>query len=211
MAETTSSAPVVRFAPSPTGYLHIGGARTALFNWLYARGHGGKFLLRIEDTDRERNNEAAVAAILDGVNWLGLDWDGERHLAILARRPTSRGCERASEPRGRLLLLCFARRDRSRTRKGQGRGPAADLPVAVARSRSEGCAERREAGGPSQGAARRRDDRQRSRARARRVSEQGSRRPDHPPIGRQSDVQSRCRRRRSRHGASRTSSAAPIT
>ena len=76
-ADKTTSVPVVRFAPSPTGYLHIGGARTALFNWLYARGRGGKFLLRIEDTDRERNNEAAVAAILDGLNWLELDWDGE--------------------------------------------------------------------------------------------------------------------------------------
>lgn len=79
MTETTSSpaaAPVVRFAPSPTGYLHIGGARTALFNWLYAKAKGGTFLLRIEDTDRERNNPAAVAAILDGLSWLGLDWDG---------------------------------------------------------------------------------------------------------------------------------------
>jgi glutamyl-tRNA synthetase len=68
---------VTRFAPSPTGFLHIGGARTALFNWLYARGRGGKMLLRIEDTDRERSTEAAVAAILDGLSWLGLDWDGE--------------------------------------------------------------------------------------------------------------------------------------
>jgi len=68
---------VTRFAPSPTGYLHIGGARTALFNWLYARHTGGKFLLRIEDTDRERSTEAAVKAILDGLAWLGLDWDGE--------------------------------------------------------------------------------------------------------------------------------------
>ncbi len=74
---TEGGAPVVRFAPSPTGYLHIGGARTALFNWLYARGRGGKYLLRIEDTDRERNNPDAVAAILDGLTWLGLDWDGE--------------------------------------------------------------------------------------------------------------------------------------
>lgn len=68
---------VTRFAPSPTGYLHIGGARTALFNWLYARGRGGKFLLRIEDTDRARHTEAAVDAIVDGLKWLGLDWDGE--------------------------------------------------------------------------------------------------------------------------------------
>ncbi|MCU0900912.1 MAG: glutamate--tRNA ligase [Cypionkella sp.] len=73
-----SSAPIVtRFAPSPTGYLHIGGARTALFNWLFARGRGGKFLLRIEDTDRERSTPEATAAILQGLTWLGLDWDGE--------------------------------------------------------------------------------------------------------------------------------------
>jgi glutamyl-tRNA synthetase len=68
---------VTRFAPSPTGFLHIGGARTALFNWLYARGRGGKMLLRIEDTDRERSTQAAIDAILDGLNSLGLDWDGE--------------------------------------------------------------------------------------------------------------------------------------
>lgn len=76
-ATASASAPVVRFAPSPTGYLHIGGARTALFNWLYAKGHGGRFLLRIEDTDRERNNPEAVAAILDGLTWLELQWEGE--------------------------------------------------------------------------------------------------------------------------------------
>ncbi|MEM7471127.1 MAG: glutamate--tRNA ligase [Pseudomonadota bacterium] len=68
---------VTRFAPSPTGFLHIGGARTALFNWLYARGRGGKFLLRIEDTDRARSTPEATQAILDGLSWLGLDWDGE--------------------------------------------------------------------------------------------------------------------------------------
>ena len=68
---------VTRFAPSPTGFLHIGGARTALFNWLYARHHGGRMLLRIEDTDRERSTEPAIAAIIDGLKWLGLDWDGE--------------------------------------------------------------------------------------------------------------------------------------
>lgn len=71
------SSPVTRFAPSPTGYLHIGGARTALFNWAYAKGNGGKMLLRIEDTDRERSTDAATAAILEGLTWLGLTWDGE--------------------------------------------------------------------------------------------------------------------------------------
>jgi glutamyl-tRNA synthetase len=69
--------PVVRFAPSPTGFLHIGGARTALFNWLFARHHGGSFRLRIEDTDRVRSTPEAVAAIIDGLDWLGLGWDGE--------------------------------------------------------------------------------------------------------------------------------------
>ncbi len=68
--------PITRFAPSPTGYLHIGGARTALFNWLYSKRFGGKMLLRIEDTDLERSNDAAVVAILDGLTWLGLNWDG---------------------------------------------------------------------------------------------------------------------------------------
>src|SRR5262245_2100307 len=68
---------VTRFAPSPTGYLHIGGARTALFNWLYARHTGGKYLLRIEDTDRERSTEAATKALLESLKWMGLDWDGE--------------------------------------------------------------------------------------------------------------------------------------
>lgn len=74
---TDTSKPVLRFAPSPTGMLHIGGARTALFNWFYARHCGGKFVLRIEDTDRERSTPEAVAAILNGLTWLGIDWDGE--------------------------------------------------------------------------------------------------------------------------------------
>ena len=76
-ASTENRTVVTRFAPSPTGYLHIGGARTALFNWLFARHHGGKFLLRIEDTDRARSTQPAIDAILDGMNWLDLRWDGE--------------------------------------------------------------------------------------------------------------------------------------
>lgn len=77
MPERAEPPVVTRFAPSPTGYLHIGGARTALFNWLYARGRGGKFLLRIEDTDRARSTPEATEAIFDGLRWLGLEWDGE--------------------------------------------------------------------------------------------------------------------------------------
>jgi glutamyl-tRNA synthetase len=79
MPNATSSPVVTRFAPSPTGYLHIGGARTALFNWLFARHHGGKFLLRIEDTDKVRSTKEAIDAILDGMNWLGLNWDGHEY------------------------------------------------------------------------------------------------------------------------------------
>ena len=72
-----SSKIVTRFAPSPTGFLHIGGARTALFNWLLARHYGGKFLLRIEDTDRARSTQEAVDAIFNGLKWLGIEWDDE--------------------------------------------------------------------------------------------------------------------------------------
>lgn len=90
---------VARFAPSPTGFLHIGGARTALFNWLFARHHGGKYRLRIEDTDRQRSTKEAIEAIVDGLSWLGLDWDdttvfqfaqAERHAAV-ARELLDRG------------------------------------------------------------------------------------------------------------------------
>src|SRR3954462_8440136 len=79
---------VTRFAPSPTGFLHIGGARTALFNWLYAKKHGGKMLLRIEDTDRERSPEAAIGALLGGLKWRELGWDAEvMYQFSLAARP----------------------------------------------------------------------------------------------------------------------------
>ena len=104
-----------RFAPSPTGYLHIGGARTALFCWAYAKKHGGTFILRVEDTDRERSTEASVQAILDSMRWLGLDYDGpyyqmerlERYRAI-ADQLIARGA--------RLLRLCEPRRARSAAR-----------------------------------------------------------------------------------------------
>jgi len=97
---------VTRFAPSPTGFLHIGGARTALFNWLYARGRGGKFLLRIEDTDKARSTPEATAAILQGMAWLGLDHDGD----VVSQ---SAGATRHAEVANQLLTegkayKCFA-------------------------------------------------------------------------------------------------------
>ena len=106
MSGTVDRPVVTRFGPSPTGYLHIGGARTALFNWLYARGRGGKVLLRIEDTDRERSTPEATAAILKGMQWLGLDWDGE---AVSQFERAPRHAEVAHEmlARGRAYK-CFA-------------------------------------------------------------------------------------------------------
>ena len=104
------TAPRVRFAPSPTGYLHVGGARTALFNWLYARKTGGTFVLRIEDTDKERSTDAHTKVILDGLTWLGINWDegpwfqgayGARHKAdaerLLVEGKAYRAFETAAE------------------------------------------------------------------------------------------------------------------
>lgn len=101
--------PVTRFAPSPTGYLHIGGARTALFNWLYARGRGGKFLLRIEDTDRARSTPEATEAILKGLAWLGLDWDGEP-ISQFERADRHAEVARAMLENG-TAYKCFANQD----------------------------------------------------------------------------------------------------
>ena len=100
---------VTRFAPSPTGYLHIGGARTALFNWLFARGHGGTFLLRIEDTDRARSTPEATAAILKGLAWLGLDYDGEP-ISQFERAPRHAEVAREMLARG-AAYKCFSTQD----------------------------------------------------------------------------------------------------
>jgi len=130
-----TQAVVTRFAPSPTGYLHIGGARTALFNWLYARHTGGKFLLRIEDTDRERSTEAAVKALLDGLAWLGLDWDGEplfqfarapRHREVAEQLLAAGNAYRCYLMPGELKSMqdaIVAERDLARAEKRPPRGP----------------------------------------------------------------------------------------
>src|SRR5947207_34329 len=110
----------VRFAPSPTGYLHVGGARTALFNWLYARHVGGKFLLRIEDTDKQRSTDEHTRVILDGLSWLGLDWDEEhvfqgarvqRHPGVAEQavaRGSNTGARGSSAPGGAISWRCAA-------------------------------------------------------------------------------------------------------
>jgi glutamyl-tRNA synthetase len=123
------SRPVVtRFAPSPTGYLHIGGARTALFNWLYARHTGGTMLLRIEDTDRERSTDAATAAILDGLTWLGLDWEGEP-VSQFARADRHREVAEELVARG-MAYRCYATQDEltemRETARAEGRPPRYD-------------------------------------------------------------------------------------
>ncbi len=135
---------VTRFAPSPTGYLHIGGARTALFNWLFAKRMGGKYLMRIEDTDRARSTPEAIAAIIDGLNWLGLDHDGEityqfargdRHRAVaeemIARGTAYRAYETPEEVETlRAAAHAEGRALRSPYRDG-GQPPAADTPFTV--------------------------------------------------------------------------------
>ena len=93
-----------RFAPSPTGFLHIGGARTALYCWLYARNHDGQFILRIEDTDQERSTKESIQAILDGMTWLGLSWD-EGPFFQMHPRSLSCGCRTINESRPCLSLL----------------------------------------------------------------------------------------------------------
>ena len=119
---------VTRFAPSPTGYLHIGGARTALFNWLYARANGGKMLLRIEDTDQARSTEGAILAIIDGLSWLGLNWDGEP-VYQLARAPRHRDIAQQLLAEGKAYR-CYASAEelaamRERAR-AEGRAPTYD-------------------------------------------------------------------------------------
>ena len=124
--------PRVRFAPSPTGYLHVGGARTALFNWLYARRHGGVFVLRIEDTDMERSSADMVTGILDGLRWLGLDWDegpdtGGPHAPYFQSERLHRYGEAAAKlvTQGQAYY-CFCTPDRLRDEreKAEARGEA---------------------------------------------------------------------------------------
>ena len=124
---------VTRFAPSPTGFLHIGGARTALFNWLYARHHGGRFLLRIEDTDKARSTQAAIDAILDGMKWLGLDWDGD---AWFQSQFAARHAEVAHEllARGHAYRCWMTQEELAAAREsGPARAPAVPDPQPVAR------------------------------------------------------------------------------
>ncbi|HEV2649778.1 MAG TPA: glutamate--tRNA ligase [Rhizomicrobium sp.] len=117
--------PVLRFAPSPTGYLHIGGARTALFNWLYAKHTGGTFLLRIEDTDRERSTPEAVEAILNGMSWMGLTWDGQT-VYQFARADRHRAIAEQLLAEGKAYR-CFASADELTTMREEQR--AAGKPL----------------------------------------------------------------------------------
>jgi glutamyl-tRNA synthetase len=117
--EAEGNAVVTRFAPSPTGFLHIGGARTALFNWLFARKAGGKFLLRIEDTDRERSTQAAVDAILEGLEWLGLEADGPP-LFQFARAPRHREAAEGLIEKGGAYR-CYLTSEEETTLKNEAR------------------------------------------------------------------------------------------
>ena len=130
----------VRFAPSPTGYLHVGGARTALFNWLYARRHGGTFVLRIEDTDAERSSWEMVAGIVDGLRWLGLDWDegpdvGGPHAPYFQSQRLEghrARAERLVGERPRVLLLLLAGGAAGEARGGRSGGRRRGCTIAPA-------------------------------------------------------------------------------
>src|SRR5258708_5948640 len=116
-----------RFAPSPTGYLHIGGVGTALFNWLFARRHGGQFLLRIDDTDQERNVESALAPILHGFRWLGIDWDeGPEMGGPHAPYYQSQRLPQYKDAVAKLLAGGFAYRDYATTEELQAERQAAE-------------------------------------------------------------------------------------
>ena len=135
---------VTRFPPSPTGYLHVGGARTALFNWLYARHTGGRFVLRLEDTDVQRSTQASVEAIFDALAWLGIDWDDgpyyqtkrldvyRSHIQKLLDSDCAYYCTCSPEDIEAMRKAATARGDkprydgRCRDRIGQSRRPAAD-------------------------------------------------------------------------------------
>ena len=147
---------VTRIAPSPTGTMHIGTARTALFNWLYARGRGGKFLLRIEDTDRARSTPEATQAILDGMRWLGLDWDGE---AVSQFERVPRHAEVAHQMLAEgTAYKCFATQDEIEAFREAARAeePLDPLPQPVARC-ARGRSPRRPFRRPPESPARRRD------------------------------------------------------
>ena len=195
---SASDAPVVtRIAPSPTGSMHIGTARTALFNFLYARHTGGRFLLRIEDTDRERSTEGAVQVIFEGLKWLGLEPDAPAGVPVRPRRPPPRGGGRPAGLRPRLPLLHDRRGTGGRTGARPRRGPR--HPLALARPRT---ADGRQppVRGALPGSARRRDRGRRPRQGAGGVPQYGTRRPRPAALRRRADLQSRRRGRRPRHG-----------
>ncbi len=191
---------VTRFAPSPTGFLHIGGARTALFNWLYAKRFGGQFLLRIEDTDRERSTKAAVDAIIDGLDWLGLKWDGEaisqferadRHREVAEQLLASGGAYRCYASQDELEAMRAQARLEGKPMRYDGRWRDRDPSAGAAG---------RQAGDPPARAPGRRDDRRGQGAGQGHLRQQGARRSRAAALGRQSDLYARRRRRRPRHG-----------
>src|SRR5271157_1632135 len=139
-----SAAPRLRFAPSPTGYLHVGGARTALFNWLFARHYGGTLILRIEDTDFERSTAEMVNGILDGLRWLGIDWDEGPYFQSQRMQLYRAAAQRLVE--AGAAYYCFCTKEELEQRRAQaqaeGRDPQYDrkcrtIPPEEARTRRE--------------------------------------------------------------------------
>ena len=200
---TESRRPRLRFAPSPTGYLHVGGARTALFNWLYARHYDGDFLLRIEDTDKMRSTDESTRAIFEGLEWLGLNWDEEvvYQGANLERHQK----DAYTNARGRRSVSLLLHRRRARRATQGSRGTEGGVQVRPSlRSphlrRDSEARRRRRSVRHSLPHSRRHHRLERSRAREHRVPQQGSRRLRDPSLERDADLQSRSRFRRHRDG-----------
>ena len=151
-SENPSGGVRVRFAPSPTGYLHVGGARTALFNWLFARRQEGTLILRIEDTDVERNRPELVEGILDGLRWLGVDWDEGPYFQSQRLDLHRAAAEKLLASGAAYLLLLSAgkirgrRRGRGNRRREEGSGAAAHHALRLPRRQARAC--RSEAGHP---------------------------------------------------------------
>ena len=203
--------PRVRFAPSPTGYLHVGGARTALFNWLFARRHGGTFILRIEDTDTERSSDEMVAGILESMRWLGLDWDegpgiGGPHAPYFQTQRFERHKAAAHQllaPRSRVQVLLLAGTAQGKARSGgksrRGLEIRSHLPGSFRRRAAASRVDWRAAGDAVQSAGRE-DIVYRSRARPHRSRSRADRGFRHPAFERPADLSPVGGRRRHRHG-----------
>ena len=191
---------VTRFAPSPTGLLHIGGVRTALFSWLHARHHGGKFILRVEDTDRERSTDEAVRVILEGMRWLGLNADEGPYYQTQRYDRYREVMAQMLDERPGLSLLLHARKSSTRCARRSWRARRSRATTAAAATARHAACRASTPVIRFRNPDSRRGRGRRPGARPRRVPEHRARRPDHRALRRQADLQLLRGGRRHGHG-----------